>query len=453
MILNKEELKEYFKCKKDIFYFATHYCITEHKIYNGDGQYITKEELVPPYEYIKDMLWKFHKTGNQLHEKSRQMMWSWLAMVDTLHALIFQEGYSEKVISRKETLVDDGGANSTTDSLFGRLRFIWKRLPSFLKPPLVFTYLRVVNPITNSFVKGESTNTKAGRGGTYNKIKADEWAFVENGETIFAALKGACPNNIKLGSTPNGKGNNFARLRFGKNTGFEVSSYHWSLNPEKTQEVIKRETAGMTPTEIAREYELSYEDSVEGKVYYMFDAQKQIVKLEYNPNLSLFTAWDFGTADPTSILWIQENPNGEIYIIDEYENNNQEPPFYADIVKKKPYKQREADIGDPAGKARGVSMKSWISWLAEEGIHIRTPKVMSYTDRITTTRRIIPRIYVSDKCTHFLDAINNYKFPTDGAGRILSDKPIHNWASHAMTALEFYAGYRHPIRQGTWEAV
>lgn len=435
---------EYARCADSKWYF-TKFIKTEHKL-EIDGQYITRVENYPDYPYLKDMLSYFDQVGNEHHEKSRQMLWSWSAMLDSLHDITFRDNNAEKIISRKEVLVDDGGQNSTTDSLFGRLYFMWSHLPSYLKAPLVFTHLKIVNPLNGSYIKGESTNIKAGRGGTYNKVKCDEWAFIENSESVYTAIKAACPNNIKLGSTPNGKGNNFARIRLAENTGFNKHSFHWTLHPQRDQEWYFKVTRGYTSEQKAREYDLSYEGSVEGRVFYNFDYNEQIRAITYNRGLPTFTGWDFGIADPTAIVVIQENPNGEIYVIDEYENSEQGPEHYADWLKSR-YKERVADIGDPAGKQRGVKKSSWFSELKLNGIRIKAPLMVEYKDRIMYTRKIIPKLYVSDKCVKFIDRMMNYRFPTNDDGSVKEgSKPVHNWASHMMTALEFYSVYRHGLK-------
>jgi len=180
-------------------------------------------------------------------------------------------------------------------------------------------------------------------------------------------------------------------------------------------------------------------------VYYNFDLSHVIHK-DYDPALPLFTAWDFGLADPTAIIWIQVNPNGEIYIIDEYEMNEEEAPHFALIVKNR-YPKYDLHIGDPAGAARGVSKKSWISWLGELGLKVVYPWKCDYAERITATRKIMPRLYVSKKCVLFQDRLANYRFPVDATGSPTSDKPIHNWASHMITALEFFSVYKYPLKK------
>ena len=436
---------EYVDAREDIVTFATQWCKTEKK---NRATNTTGIELFPTFPYLIELLKSLNGIGNTIDEKSKQMLWSWSAMIVALYKVLFQDSFSCKILSRKEALVDDGGINSTTDSLFGRLRFVYNHLPDEMRLPLEFSHMKIVNRKTDSFVKGESTNAEAGRGGTYSMVIADEWAFVQNSESINAAISNACPNNRKYGSTPNGRGNNFARLRFDPESGFKVNTWHWKMNPEKNVPGwYEQETRSLTDEQRASELEIDYSGSVHGRVYYMFDQVKQVCAIEYDPRLPLYTAWDFGIADPTAIIWLQVHPSGEIWIIDEYEQTEQEPAHYKRIVLGKPYGPRVEDIGDPAVHSRGANMQSWFSLLIPE-IRIQTPPSMSYKDRIITTRALIPRLRVAKHCVKFQERIANYRYPTNDIGGVVDDsKPIHDWASHMMTALEFFACRKYPVQR------
>jgi len=446
-----KQLEEFVKCSQDIHYFATTYCYTAKKVKDDYGQQNIKIELYPQYPYLKRLLKSLNESGNTIDEKSRQVMWSWSAMVDSLWNLIFTPNYSEKVISRKEILVDDGGAANTTDSLFGRIRFMYDHLPSFLKAPLEFSSLKITNKATSSFIKGESSNAFAGRGGTYNKVKVDEASFIDNGESIFASIRPACPNNIKLGSTPNGKGNFFARLRFDKDSGFKVNSYHWKDNPEYTQEWFDDATRGYTEEQIAREYEIDYSGSVSGRVYWNFDSISHVKKLVYNINFPLYCSFDPGIADPTAIIWLQVHPfNNEVYLIEEYQTNNREMGFYADLIKSKYKNNYQEIICDPAGKQRSVTKESVYSLFLKKGLRLSFPWQVDFANRIEITRQVIPNLYVDKKCTLFLDAVNNYRFPTNDIGEPISEKPLHDRYSHIMSALEYFCLKVRPIKSEGW---
>ena len=122
-------------------YFATHYC----KTINVEKNEVA---LFPQYEYLIEFLDE-NKIPKNIHvEKSRQMMISWAFMVLFLYDLLFVDNVADFITSRKEFLVDDGGRVSTPHSLLGRIKFMWERLPPFMKQRLDFTYLKVTNPNT-----------------------------------------------------------------------------------------------------------------------------------------------------------------------------------------------------------------------------------------------------------------------------------------------------------------
>lgn len=450
----QKQLEEFVKCSQDIWYFATKYCYTAKKVKDAYGQETIKIELYPEYPYLKKLLKSLNESGNTIDEKSRQVMWSWSAMIDSLWNLIFTQNYSEKVISRKEILVDDGGAANTTDSLFGRIRFMYDHLPSFLKAPLEFSSLKITNKATSSFIKGESSNAFAGRGGSYNKVKVDEASFIDNGESIFASIRPACPNNIKLGSTPNGKGNFFARLRFDKSSGFTVNTWHWKENPQYTQEWFDDATRGYTEEQIAREYEIDYSGSVSGRVYWNFDSIKNVRRMNYNKLLPLYCSIDPGIADPTAIIWLQKHPmTNEVYLIEEFQTNNKPMDFYADLIKSKYNNNYQEIICDPAGKQRSVTKESVYTLFLKKGLRLTFPWQVDFPNRIEITRQVMPSLYVDSKCTLFLDAVNNYRFPTNDVGEPIGEKPLHDRYSHIMSAFEYFCIKVRPILGEGWKRI
>lgn len=450
-------INEYERCLKDpagLVRFATQYCYTIDVESN-------EVKLFPSYPYLKDFLLQNWLPVNEHLEKSRQMLVSWAYMILFLYDVTFRKNWANFITSRKEFLVDDGGMNSTPNSLMGRIRFVHERLPGFLQMPLEFSYLKIRNPVTNSFVIGESSNPNAGRSGTWRRALMDEAALIPKSESVFSSIFQACKTGTYMNSTPYGRGGCFPRIRFDKESTFRKRSLHWSVHPDRNKTWYEKQCLNMTPDQIARELDISYEKSIAGQVYHMFDFNKQVGDIPYNPILPLYRGWDFGTGAPTAILWIQEAPDPEsefpwIHIIDEMEASEKTPPFFARAVKEKPYKEmgrqdirlkaKEAiDYGDPAGKAREINMKSWISWLGEEGITVRYKHGVSISDSIAATQRIMPRVKVDKKCVRFLECLANYKHPTDEQGLVISDGYEENWATHIIKAFEYYVVNRFPL--------
>ena len=452
----KYEEEEWDKCQNDIYYFATNYCYSARSVKDAYGREEIKIELFPKYPYLKDLLKSFSETGNTVDAKSRHVLYSWSSTVDSLWNLIFTDNYSEKVISRKQDLVDDGGKAATPfDSLFGRVKFMWGNLPSFLKPELEIASLKIVNRENNSYIKGESSNSNATRGGTYSKIKIDECAFIENSYSIFEAAKGACPGNIKIGSTPHGRGNIFAKLWFEKDNGFKKNTWHWSKNPDYSQEWYSNVIKGLSNTQIASNYEIDFTESVAGRIYGDFDPLKQVKKIPYDKDLPLYLAIDPGLAG-TALLWIQYNKiNGEIYIIDEHQSENQGISPYVELIKKKFDLSLYAGfISDPAARSRSqgktVPDSTYFIFL-NNGIRLSFPFTNHYPERISTTKEIISKVYVDEKCTIFLDAISNYNFKTNSLGSVVNEEPEETEYKHIMSAFEYFCLKICPIRKkGEW---
>lgn len=446
---------EFLECAKSPSYFATKHCWTLDIEKN-------EERLFPDYSYLIDFLESNKFPQLEMIEKSRQMMASWAFMILFLWDITFNKNIADFITSRKEFLVDDGGSLSTPNSLMGRIRYVWERLPSFLKMPLEISFLKIRNAFTGSYIIGESSNPNAGRSGTWHRALMDEAALIPKSESVFSSIIQACKKGLSMNSTPYGRGGCFARIRFARDTDFKKRKFHWRLHPERDNIWYKKQCKNMTPDSIARELDISYEKSVAGQIWFMFDFNKQIGKYPYNPDLPLFLGWDYGVGNPTAILWIQEKPiPGEkfpmVYIIDELEESEKMPPYYADIVKSKPYTIMSKDslkpklkemlhYGDPAGKQREVNMKSWISWLEELGIKTTVKYGVRTVDKIMAGQQLVPNLRIDESCVRIQECISNYKHPTDDQGLVIDDGYEKNWATHLMKAFEEYAVNRFPVR-------
>tara|TARA_Y100000310_G_C20678963_1_gene814744 strand:+ start:299 stop:1666 length:1368 start_codon:yes stop_codon:yes gene_type:complete len=443
------------KCLDSPYYFAITFCET----LNVEAGSIEK---FPDYPYLQDFFENNIIPHNEHLEKSRQMLISWAFMALFLWDITFLDNIGDFITSRKEFLVDDGGSTSTPNSLMGRIRFMYERLPEGIKPELDITYLKIKNPKTNSYIIGESSNPNAGRSGTWHRALMDEAALIPKSESVYASIKQACKNGLVMNSTPYGRGGCFGRIKFDSGTTFGKRNCHWSKHPERDKAWYDEQCKDMTSDQVARELDISYEKSVAGQIYHMFDFSSQVGEYKYNPDLPLYTTWDFGIGNPTAVLWIQEAPipewkYPEIRIIDELEDHEKSPPYYADIVNNKPYTKRNAygrnvldydnHFGDPAGKQRELNMKSWISWLDDLGINIKVRHGLKKAYTIQTGQRVMPYVKVDKGCVRFLECLTNYKHPTDEQGMVISDGYEENWATHIMKAFEYYAVNRFPMKK------
>lgn len=310
---NTAAAREYVRCVDSLPHFLFSYCWTLH---TDDPAGPTFRKF-PKYPYLVRAAERAQVPQNTHVEKSRQMLMSWFWMAVMLWDILFHDTWADLAISRLEKLVDDGAEKATTDSLFGKLLVIWKGLPPFLRHELEFRALLVRCPATNSYIKGQSGDSASGRGPTYKRGLWDEAAFSRNSHALFTALSQSVKSGLVQLSTPMGKANEFARVRFDKRVNFQKLSFHWTEHPELAvglycecgwqaddasrtpnhvqyaqhtclkntdpreqprrhprSPIYDRLTINLTPDQVASEFDLSYEQSQRGRVYEAFDSTK-----------------------------------------------------------------------------------------------------------------------------------------------------------------------------------
>ena len=170
--------EELHKCL-GLHYFATHYASTRHEhLDEVDEEKAPGPELIPDWPFVRAVFDAFDPPRDVIVEKSRDMMLSWLSMATACHDLLFRVNRAVMTMSRIEDLVDDGGESSTVDSLHGKIRFIYMRLPAFLRETvtMTFKYLSIRCSETESHIKGFSATPNAGRGPKWKRAILDEFA-------------------------------------------------------------------------------------------------------------------------------------------------------------------------------------------------------------------------------------------------------------------------------------
>lgn len=307
---------EYLKCQRSLKYFALRYCWT---LDSDDPSDIPTIRKCPAYPYLRNFFDSVQQPRNTHVEKSRQMLMSWAWAVVLLWDVLFHQNWNDLAVSLRAREVDDGGENSSPNSILGKVRFMHERLPPHIWMPFAYQRYVVRNPRLQSTIRGETgKGANVSRGPNYKRALIDEAAYVQQGETIFKGARQAAKNGTILNSTPNGKGNVFARIRFSITSTFLKLSYHWSEHPRKSVGLYcicgwraqmgvgvpardqfrthavecPRNALGkkpemrspwydaqaqdMRPEDVASELDISYEKSVRGRVWDTFDSTRDV---------------------------------------------------------------------------------------------------------------------------------------------------------------------------------
>lgn len=300
-------------------------------------------------------------------EKSRQIGETWVFAAIICWAVHYHP-VTGLAMHVDQGEIDDGGQRNTTKSLFGKVRYIDRRLDRGKVPglgqltfrPFSNQPAKIENQSNGSVVYGEGQGDDPGRGGDFGFVLVDEAAFVRHGEKVLAALSEACPNGKALLSTVNGDGNAHARICDQKPDGWQVLRLHWSEHPVYSQGLhvageldscalchgnrakvawtprdskahrypgkltspwYDQAVADKTDEQVANEYDIDRERALSARVYPEFSTEVHVVTqgIEYAEDLHIHTelAWDYGL-DVFSVLVCQDSP-AEYRVIAELE--------------------------------------------------------------------------------------------------------------------------------------
>jgi hypothetical protein len=228
----KEQVEEYMKCAEDPIYF----CINYIKIVNVDEGLINFKM----WDFQKDMLKLFKENRFVITRCPRQVGKTTTSVGYLLWLTIFSESQNVAVLANKGSLARD---------ILAKYQLAYENLPVWLQQGVVTWNKGNVELENGSKIVAASTSSSAIRGGSFNCVFLDEFAFVPNNianeffNSVYPVISSGKSTKIIIVSTPNGM-NLFYKLWMdsieGRNNykNFEI---HWSMVPGR-DEAWKEET-------------------------------------------------------------------------------------------------------------------------------------------------------------------------------------------------------------------
>lgn len=191
-------------------------------------------------------------------EKSRDMGWTWKAMMVVGHFWLFEEMQSFLLASRTEDLVD---ARDDKDTLFWKAEFLIASLPEWMRPKYEHTHLHMQNLVNGSTIDGSSTNENLGRGGRRRAVVYDEFASVQQAENVQSASATLtdCPIYI---STHKGVGTTFHKIA---QSSMKKIRTHWVRHPLKSRGLYTSEGGRLVILDEKYEFPADYAFVLDGK--------------------------------------------------------------------------------------------------------------------------------------------------------------------------------------------
>ena len=164
-------LEEFMRCKEDPIYFISEYIKVTHPV----------RGLVPfkLYPFQHRIIENLENNRFNILRKFRQAGCTTIAASYALWVIIFQK--------HKQVVILSKGDVEATEVL-DRIKLMYDELPKFLKPGIVEDNKHTLKLGTNSTIKSRPSGRQSGRSLAGSLLIIDEAAFIENIDTIWAAV-------------------------------------------------------------------------------------------------------------------------------------------------------------------------------------------------------------------------------------------------------------------------
>jgi len=249
----QENILEFLKCKDDPVYFANKYI----KIVSLD------EGLVPfrMYPFQKKLISNFHENRFNICKMPRQTGKSTTVVSYLLHYAVFNDNINIAILANKA---------STARDLLGRLQLAYENLPRWMQQGIISWNKGSLELENGSKISANSTSSSAVRGGSYNVIFLDEFAFIPNHiaddffASVYPTISSGQKTKVIIVSTPRGM-NHFYRMwhdaERGKNE-YKPTDVHWSEVPGRDEAWKEQTIANTSEQQFKVEFECEFLGSV-----------------------------------------------------------------------------------------------------------------------------------------------------------------------------------------------
>jgi len=250
---NKDQILEYQKCMQDPLYFCQKYI----KIVSLD------EGLVPfdVYPFQKEMLGTIHNNRFTICKLPRQSGKTTTIISYILHYVLFNEQMRVAILANKA---------ATARDILSRLQLAYENLPKWMQQGVMSWNKGSLDLENGSRIVASSTSSSAVRGGSYNMIFLDEFAFVPHNvaedffSSVYPTISSGKSTKVVIVSTPNGM-NLFYKLwsdaESGKNT-YQPIEVHWSEIPGRDEKWKVETIANTSQEQFNREFECEFLGSI-----------------------------------------------------------------------------------------------------------------------------------------------------------------------------------------------
>lgn len=283
----------------------------------------------------------------------------------------------------------------------------------------------------------------------YSLMPPDIFSFIR---PILAANGGWCA----IVGTPRGKNHLWQLYKIAQELPeWKIFVHKASEIHHIPDEVLTMERSQMDEGLYLQEYECSFDRGISGSFYGAYldnlKLKGQICHVAWEPGLLVYTAWDIGVNDATSIIFFNVVGDGTIIrIIDCYSNNNLGLDHYAKIIQDKPYKYgKHFAPHDIKVREWGGGAVTRYEKARQLGLDFTLVDQIGVIDGIENVWTHFNKFWIDiDKCRSLINALENYRKEWDETKQMYLPKPVKSWANHYADALRYLCIAIHKTKRG-----
>ena len=334
----KENIREYKKCEKDPIYFMENYV-----------QIVSLDEGLVPfkmYDFQKHIVKTIHDNRFTICKLPRQSGKSTTTVSYLLHYALFNPNSNIALLANK---------SSTARDILGRVQLAYENLPKWMQQGVINWNKGNIELENKSVIVAAATSSSAIRGGSYNIIFLDEFAFVPANiaemffSSVYPTISSGKKTKMIIVSTPRGM-NMYYKLwvdAINKQNDYVPIEVHWSEVPgrdEKWKETTIRNTS---PEQFQQEFECEFLGSVDTLISpAKIKATPYIPALESKNGLQMFkrpekdhlyvTTVDVarGTGRDYSAFAVLDCTKIPYEVVATYKNNEVKPHIFPSIIEQ-----------------------------------------------------------------------------------------------------------------------
>lgn len=245
----EEQVEEILKCSEDPIHFIKKYVQIVH----------VDKGLVPfdMWPFQEEMVQKFHDNRFSICKMPRQVGKTTTTVGYMLWAVLFNVDYTIGILANKGSLARE---------ILGRLQKAYEYLPLWLQQGIVVWNKGNIELENGSKIYAYATSASGIRGGTYNMVFLDEFAFVPHNmaqdffTSTYPVISSGKTTKVIIVSTPNGL-NQFYKMwtdAVEKRSTYTPIEVHWSMVPGRDDKWKEETIRNTSEEQFRQEFETEF---------------------------------------------------------------------------------------------------------------------------------------------------------------------------------------------------